>query len=927
MRSIVDASPTPRGACLGAASAKGSPTQGTSLSRMRFGVLGPVTAWTDDGQAVRLPDRKVRGLLADLLLHAGRPVAVTTLIDDLWGDELPGNPTATLQTRVSQLRRALEDAEPGARELVQTGPAGYLIAVAPEAVDSGRFRALATRARQTGSARMRAATLADALTLWRGPAYADVTQEPFARATIDRLDEERLAVQEAYAEARFVLGEYEELVAELAELVARHPLRQRLRAVQMKALHRSGRQAEALESYADLRDRLRDELGLDPSAELVALHQEILTEQPSAKAPARSNLPAELTELIGRDAAVDDVVEQLESARLVTLTGAGGVGKTSLALAAARRVDSPDGVWLVELAALEPGAEISALVQETIDPGGDVLVVLDNCEHVIASAVEVATRLLRSPGLRILATSREPLGIAGEHRQPVPPLALPTAGADAAESAAVQLFVARAKAADPRFRLTAENADAVVALCQRLDGLPLALELAASRVGAMDVHDLVDRFDDRYRQRGLPDRQQTLSAMVEWSWDLLDEPERAVLRRLAPHPGGCTLAAAEAVCAGDDVPVVEVAELLTRLVDRSLVVRVDGTSGSRYRLLETVRAFCLQRLEEAGELEATRRRYERYFEGLAQHTEPRLYGHSDLFAYLGGLYGESAPQRSPSTAALRPRIETVVSRDGTPIVVEVYGASGPAIVLVGGALNDRRTFVPLAKRLAGGFTVATYDRRGRGDSGDVQPWAVERELEDLAAVVDVVGGSAYALGVSTGAVFAAEAAAQGVPIRGLLLIEPPFILDDTRSVPVGLASRLQELVAQDRYGDATELFLVTAVEMPAEVVAPLRNAPLWKDLEALAPTLAYDVLLMDDFTIPAHWATAITVPTLVIDGGESREWRRNTAQIVADLLPHGRRLTMDGQPHDVDPEVLGPIVEEFIEGCRNSRGRSDVPDV
>ncbi|TCC54563.1 alpha/beta fold hydrolase [Kribbella pittospori] len=894
---------------------------------MRFGVLGPVTAWTDDGQAVRLPDRKVRGLLADLLLYAGRPVAVATLIDDLWGDELPGNPTATLQTRVSQLRRALEDAEPGARELVQTGPAGYLIAVAPEAVDSGRFRALATRARQTGSARMRAATLADALTLWRGPAYADVAQEAFARATIDRLDEERLAVQEAYAEARFVLGEHEELVAELAELVARHPLRQRLRAVQMKALHRSGRQAEALESYADLRDRLRDELGLDPSAELVALHQEILTEEPSAKASAKSNLPAELTELIGRDAAVADVVEQLESARLVTLTGAGGVGKTSLALAAARRVDSPDGVWLVELAALEPGAEVSTLVRDTVEPGGDVLVVLDNCEHVIESAAEVATDLLRAPGLRILATSREPLGIAGEHRRPVPPLELPTTGNDAADSPAVQLFVARAAAVDPRFRLTADNTDAVVALCQRLDGLPLALELAASRVGAMDVRGLVDRFDDRYRQRGLPGRQQTLSAMVEWSWDLLGEPERAVLRRLAPHPGGCTLAAAEAVCAGDDVSVAEVAELLTRLVDRSLVVRVDGTSGSRYRLLETVRAFCLQRLEEAGELEATRRRYERYFEGLAQHTEPRLYGHSDLFAYLGGLYGESAPQRSPSTAALRPRLETVVSRDGTPIVVEVYGDSGPAVVLVGGALNDRRTFIPLAKRLASGFTVATYDRRGRGDSGDVQPWAVERELEDLAAVVDVVGGSAYALGVSTGAVFAAEAAAQGVPILGLLLIEPPFILDDTRTVPIDLAIRLQELVAQDRYGDATELFLVTAVEMPAEVVAPLRNAPLWKDLEALAPTLAYDTLLMDDFTIPPHWATAITVPTLVIDGGESREWRRNTAQIVADLLPRGRRLTMVGQPHDVDPEVLGPIVAEFIAGCREGRGGSDVPDV
>ncbi|MGW1341642.1 alpha/beta fold hydrolase [Kribbella sp. NPDC002412] len=882
---------------------------------MRFGVLGPVTAWTDDGQAVRIPDRKVRGLLADLLLHAGRPVAAAAIIDDLWGDELPANPTATLQTRVSQLRKALDDAEPGARDLVRTTPAGYLITVAAEAVDSGRFRALAARARQTGNARMRAATLADALTLWRGPAYADVAQDAFARATIDRLDEERLAVQEAYAEARLVLGEYDELVAELAELVARNPLRQRLRAVQMKALHQSGRQAEALESYTDLRNRLADELGLDPGPELVALHQEILIEPPTVREPLKTNLPAEV-ELIGRDAAVDEVAERLASARLVTLTGAGGVGKTSLALAAARR--SGDEAWLAELAALDAGAtadEVSALIEATTG-----LLVLDNCEHVIEAAADVAARLLReSPELRILATSREPLAVAGEHRWPVPPLGLPSADTDAAASPAVQLFVARAAAADPRFTLTADNTAAVVALCRRLDGLPLALELAASRVAAMDVRDLVDRFDDRYRGRGLPDRQQTLSAMVDWSWDLLGEPERAVLRRLAPHPGGCTLAAAEAVCAGDDVPVAEVAELLSRLVDRSLVVRVDGTSGSRYRLLETVRAFCLQRLEEAGELETTRRRYERYFEGLARHTEPRLYGHSELFAYLGGLYGD-APTPTATPATMLPRTTTVTSADGTPIVLETYGAGETAIVLVGGALNDRRTFVPLAKRLAGKFTVVTYDRRGRGDSGEVLPWAVEREFEDLAAVVDAAGGSAYALGVSSGAVLAAEAAVYGVPILGLLLIEPPFIIDDTRPrLAADFADRLQELVRQDRYGDATELFLVQAVEMPAEVLAPMRSAPLWKDLEALAPTLAYDVLVMGDFTIPDHWATAITVPTLVIDGGESRDWRRNTAQVVADLLPDGRRLTMDGHPHDVEPDVLGPIVEDFVDRTMSSR--------
>ena len=278
---------------------------------MRFGVLGPVTAWTDDGAAVRIPDRKVRALLADLLLHAGRPVAAATLIDDLWGDELPGNPTATLQTRVSQLRKALDEAEPGARDLIETAAPGYLISVPAEAVDAGRFRALATRARQTGSARMRAATLADALTLWRGPAYADVGDDPFARAAIDRLDEERLAVQEAYAEARLELGEHEELVAELTELVAGHPLRQRLRAVQLRALHRAGRQAEALESYADLRHRLADELGLDPSPDLVALQQRILADEPevapSEPGARRSNLPVAVTDLIGRTESVDEL--------------------------------------------------------------------------------------------------------------------------------------------------------------------------------------------------------------------------------------------------------------------------------------------------------------------------------------------------------------------------------------------------------------------------------------------------------------------------------------------------------------------------------------------------------------------------------------------------------------------------------------------
>jgi predicted ATPase/DNA-binding SARP family transcriptional activator len=911
---------------------------------MRFGVLGPVAAWTDDGTPVRIPDRKVRALLADLLLHAGRPVATDRLIDDVWGDELPANPTATLQTRMSQLRKALAEAEPGARDLVVRRAPGYLLGVAAEALDAGRFRALAARARQTSDPRMRAATLADALSLWRGAPYADAASEAFARAAIDRLDEERLAVQEAYAEARLDLGEHEALVAELAELVTANPLRQRLRAVQLRALYRAGRQAEALDSYAELRHRLGEDLGLDPTAELTALHQAILEQDPALAAPAAAatrptNLPATPTSLIGRDELADEVAARLAGARLVTLTGAGGVGKTRLAVEVARRAmpTFADGAWLVELAELDADADaaqvsgaVTAALGEAAGADGlaaslrdkRALIVLDNCEHVVDAAAQVCARLLRdAEQLRLLVTSREPLTVPEEQRWPVPPLDVPGPDADpeaAGATAAVRLFVSRANAADPTFRLTPVNATAVAEICRRLDGLPLALELAAGRVPTMDVRDLVTRLDDRVRapvgrRRGGPDRQQTLSAVVAWSWDLLTPPEQTVLRRLAPHPGGCTLAAAEAVCAWGDVPVSDVADLLGRLVERSLVVRIDTTSGSRYRLLETVRAFCLARLAEAGELDETRGRYEQYFASLAGHTEPRLYGHHRLFAYLGALYrNEPARPATGARATSAGRMVHVRSEDGTPIAVERYG-DGPALVLVGGALNDRRAFVPLARWLAPRCTAITYDRRGRGDSGIRPPYDVAREIEDLAAVIEYAGGTAFALGVSSGAVFAAEAAARGVPIQGLILLEPPFILDDTRpAIPPDFRAQLEKLVAAGRPGDAVELFLVTAVEMPAEVVAPMRTAPMWQDLEALAPTVHHDVIVMDDFRLPGHWASAITVPTLVIDGGESHEWRRNTAQVVADALPRGRRLTMDGHPHDVAPDVLGPIVASFL---------------
>ncbi|QYC39110.1 Regulatory protein AfsR [Nonomuraea coxensis DSM 45129] len=642
---------------------------------MRFGVLGPLAVWTDAGEAVTIPGLKVRALLVDLLVHEGHPVSVDRLVDDLWGEEPPGNPAAALQVRVSQLRKALEDAEAGGKNLVVSRAPGYLLRPDAGAVDAGRFTELLARAEAAGSPRTRAGLLGEALALWRGPAYADFADEEHTRAAILRLEEQRLSALEQHAEARLELGEHALLVGELGDLVSRHPLRERLRAVHMRALYRVGRQSEALASYAELRERLADELGLDPGPELVALHQAILGQDPALSLPAGrplTNLPAAVSRLIGREEALSEVCGLVGEERLVTLTGSGGVGKTRLALAAADRLldGFADGAWLVELdqavqtglhrtagdpppaggaaAPRTPAEAVMAALDiredaDSADVAGQLaealrhrraLLVLDNCEHVVAEVAELAELLLRScPDLRVLATSREPLSVAGEVLWSVPPLEVPASTdlAAMARSDAVRLFVARAAASARGFALDAGNAQAVAQLCRRLDGIPLALELAATRVRALGVHGVASRLDDRFRllasgSRGAPARQQTLTAVIDWSWDLLSEEERRVLRRLAAHAEGCSLEAAEAVSADGD-PGLDVLDLLPRLVDRSLVVVAGSPGGVRYRLLESVAAYCLVKLEEAGELDAVRRAHLRHYLALAEECEPGLYGH------------------------------------------------------------------------------------------------------------------------------------------------------------------------------------------------------------------------------------------------------------------------------------------------------------
>ncbi|MEV4095892.1 BTAD domain-containing putative transcriptional regulator [Streptosporangium saharense] len=657
---------------------------------MRFGVLGPLAVWSADGELVAVPEPKVRSLLAALLMARGQVVSADRLVDELWGDVPPANPTGALQTLVSRLRRVL--ARAGGQILLAHRALGYVLDVADDAVDASRFTALTARARTATDPRERADLFTEALALWRGNAFADFVDEEFARAAITRLEEQRLLALEEQAEARLELGEHGLLAGELGDLTGRHPLRERLRAAHMRALYGAGRASEALDSYRDLRRRLEQELGLEPGPELAALQQEILRQAPAlravpAPAPRRhTNLPVPATALVGRSDSVPEVRALIAASRLVTLTGPGGVGKTRLAVEVAFGLTGshPDGAWLVELAAQAPDTtdeELAEVVAATLGVRDDtgrsgpsprtlldrlsdalrtqrLLLVLDNCEHVIEAAADLAQALLRNaPGVRILATSQEPLNIPGEQVWPVPPLELPADTSDQAvlrASAAVRLFLDRAAAASPGFALTDGNARAIASICRRLDGIPLALELASTRVRVLGAGELAERLDDRFRlltggHRGAPARQRTLRAMIDWSWELLTAAEQAVLRRLAVHSDGCTLEAAEAVCAGAGVKPAEVLELLTRLVDRSLVLVTHEADGSRYRLLESVSAYLLERLRET-EYAWVRHAHASYYAAFAERADSLLRG-ADQRYWLRRLDAETANLRGALDSA------------------------------------------------------------------------------------------------------------------------------------------------------------------------------------------------------------------------------------------------------------------------------------
>ncbi|MFE5581684.1 BTAD domain-containing putative transcriptional regulator [Kitasatospora sp. NPDC056531] len=631
---------------------------------MRVAILGPLEVVVD-GQAVRIGGARLRTMLIRLALDAGRVVTVDSLTSALWPDGGPTEPSHALQSVVSRLRVTMNGRMP-----LRSASGGYCLDLPPEAVDVLRFELLARQGRQSlragdpdGAVRL----LREALDLWRGEPLADVAAAPFAAATVVRLEELRLAAIEDRVEAELETSTgHLHAVAELDELVATYPLREKFRVLLVRTLHGDGRQAEALASYEAYRKLLAEELGTDPGQELQEAHLAALrdTPAPPQRPAARrtGNLRVAYSSFIGRTEELSRATEQLRQSRLVTLVGPGGVGKTRLATTVlAELADStPGGVWMVELASVtDPDGLVRAVMgalglrevrlldgrEASPDPVGrlveafgttEALVLLDNCEHLLSAAARLVDELLgRCPGLRMLATSREPLDVPGETLCVVPPLGLPEPDtSDAMDYPAVRLFADRVAAARPDFEITADNVAAVVDICRRLDGLPLAIELAAARLRTLPLEQLAVRLDDRFRllsggsRTALP-RHQTLRAVVAWSWDMLDDTERRLAARLAVFPGDITLDGAEGVCSRGGLAADTLLDHISALADKSLLQVLDGPDA-RYRMLETIREYALERLADSGEIVQARRDHTAYFLELAERAAPGLRGPDQL---------------------------------------------------------------------------------------------------------------------------------------------------------------------------------------------------------------------------------------------------------------------------------------------------------
>jgi len=653
---------------------------------VHFRMLGPLEV-TVDGHQISLGGRRQRALLALLLLHANTVVSRHRLIDGVWDGEPPPSASESLDAYLYRLRKII-----GPDRLPRRA-GGYVLRVEPGELDVDDFDRLVAKARQATDANdtVRAVrALEAALALWRGPPLADLSDEQFVKTEITLLEQARLAALEDRIEAELRMGHGADLVTELQELAAQHPLRERLAAALMIALYRAGRQADALAEYQAVRRRLVEELGLEPGPVLQELERRILQHDPALSvgdsgavlAPVLlSNFPVELSTFIGRDKERSEVRALVESCRLVTLTGAGGCGKTRLGLqvAAGLLEGLGDGVWLVELAAvtdadavapaiwgaLRLAAQPGRLVLQTLLDAlasQNVLIVLDNCEHLISACATTAEAILRNcPGVRLLATSREPLSIDGEIIYRVPSLSLPGPGDGDSNSRAIEssdavaLLMDRARTHGVALSFDEQTGPLMVSVCRRLDGMPLAIELAAARLRSMSLPELGDRLDQRFRlltggSRTAMGRHQTLRAAVGWSYGLLTDTEQLLLSRLSVFADGFNLGSAEAVCGSGGVDVNDVAVLIGSLVDKSLVVAERAGATMRCRLLETIRLFAAERLAEAGEDTATAAAHCAHFVSVAETAAPQLAG-PDQRSWLARLDADQANLRRAAAHA------------------------------------------------------------------------------------------------------------------------------------------------------------------------------------------------------------------------------------------------------------------------------------
>ncbi|HEY2794165.1 MAG TPA: BTAD domain-containing putative transcriptional regulator, partial [Micromonosporaceae bacterium] len=602
---------------------------------LRVGILGPLAVMIDNRPAAIAGDR-LRTLLARLALDAGRPVRSDELIDVVWGDRAPSGPDNALQTLVSRLRRALPP------DVLTAEPGGYRLAAG---VDSDEFEQAVRVARTAVDPVSAADAYAAALALWRGDVLEDLTDAAFADATSVRLTEARAAATEEWLSARLAVEAPDGVVGDVEAFTNAYPLRERGHVLLIQALHGAGRQADAVGAYERIRARLADELGLDPSPDLAEAYRSML------RGATPGNLRPALTSFVGRTADLDRLVASLHEQRLVTLVGPGGAGKTRLAMEAARTVagDYDGGVWMVELAPVREDDAVARALADTLHirdarfldltasadlldkllgalTAKRLLLVLDNCEHVIEACARLVEPMLAAcPAVHVLATSREPLAITGEALLPVGPLAVPVPNAttaDARSAAAVELFAQRAAAVRPGFAISDANVAAVTEICQRLDGMPLAIELACARLRTMPVQTVADRLDDRFRlltggsRTALP-RHQTLQAVVDWSWDLLGDGERDLAGRFSVFLDGATWNTVTDMYGPDS------GQTLTGLVEKSFVQLGDD---ARYRMLETIRTYAAERLADAGTAAAARSGHATYFAATAHVADEHMRG-------------------------------------------------------------------------------------------------------------------------------------------------------------------------------------------------------------------------------------------------------------------------------------------------------------